>query len=298
MYSYVRASWADLFGLSTLDLTEEQIKKINTKKLVEFVLADPRVEKIVGDRILENPTVDEVGYVKSISANTFDKLEYLKIKYNECLAIHESDLDSQTSKTYSARRDYVSWEKLSKGNKIREIQRWLNKKSAIINYYDIDFNWLSGNAEWMVSWVADKLTVSNNKDHLTYVTRYIPDKYYPKYLDKILFFNDPGVYSYCLNRSITPDNIKIKILKNIAGRKRIPSLDVAIDSNLFSKLPPVTRLKALETLLVYSNSKVVFSDITSEDGLNELLFVTSLKYNQRVKRVVQIYKSRCLQEKA
>jgi alpha-glucuronidase len=55
-------------------------------------------------------------------------------------------------------------------------------------------------------------------------------------------------------------------------------------------LPPVKRLETLETLLVHTSSKVKFEDIESSDDLKTLLFGTSIRYNERVRTVINMFK--------
>ena len=80
-------------------------------------------------------------------------------------------------------------------------------------------------------------------------------------------------------------------VRAIAGNKRIPKINVELDESILKELPPVMRLKLLESLLIHMRGgKVSFTDVKTEEKLKPLLFGTAIKYNDRVQTVVQRFK--------
>ena len=72
----------NLFGLSSTDLTEEQLNKVDIYKLAEFLNTDERVEKIICDKLFtESP--NKIQQISTASWSNFIGRENLLKAYNE-----------------------------------------------------------------------------------------------------------------------------------------------------------------------------------------------------------------------
>lgn len=295
-YRYsANSDWGEIFGLKPTDLTIQQLEKINTNKLVEFASIDPRVEQIIGNRIARTTNVDEVKALKSLLDIEFNNLPYIKIKYNECIALNSEclDISNKKSRWRANRSDFVWWNKLSTGNKCQEFIRWIDDKDSIVDANKIDFNWLHENHEWITDSVIVKVFNSKVARNITKMIPQLPEKYMLRYLKRI-FECDKAIYVHSLSNIHTPNDYIIKALRAIAGKKKVPSVRVTLSKALLEKLPPVMRLRVLESMLIYMRGgNVSFSDIDSEEDLGALLFSIAIKYNVRVQQVVKRFKNLC-----
>jgi len=284
--------WGELFGLAPTDLEMWQLKKISTHKLIEFATLDPRVEKIIGDFIGQSKSAAEVQLLKQLNDEEFNKLPYVKSKYNECIALNSADLESFNVGYRESRDDYVVWKRLSKENKSQEFMRWIDNKKSIIRPSYINFKWLGENHLWLVDIVIQKI-LSGSNDLIISTIPKLSKPYLLKYIERI-FDLDKSIYIHSLSNIHTPRKYIIKSLREIARKKRVPTVRVILDKSILKELPSVMRLQTLESLLLYmKGGSVTFSDINSVDDLSELLFGTAIKYNDRVQQVMKRFKYLC-----
>lgn len=293
-YRYSASSdWGEIFGLSPTDLEPWQLKKINIRKLVEFASTDPRVEKIIGDVIVQATNYITVKTLHFLQDNEFNNLPYIKAKYNECIALNSDVLEKVDKNGWDVKRDeFVWWNRLSSGNKSQEFIRWLDGKSSIIKTSKINFNWLNEKHNWLMDSVILKVFRCVESDIIRMIPD-LPEAYILRYLVRI-FKCSKSVYIHSLSNIYTPRCYIIKSLREIAGRKHVPNVRVTLNKSILLELPPVMRLQILESLLIYMRKgNVKFSDINTEEDLTALLFGTAIKYNQRVRQVVQRFNRLC-----
>jgi len=294
VYRYsIGSDWANIFGLTSSDLSVDQLEKILSTKLIEFASLDQRVEKIIGDRLLNEIDPKHILAMKRIKTDEIKKLTYIKARYNECIALHSDKLEKLHKKAYysSIRKELVLWDYLSDGNKAQEIVRWLDGKTSIIQLTKIDFNWVNDNHKWLMEQVIDKIFNSKGTNGIINMISHLPEKYLAKNIDRIFKYGKTK-YIFLLSNEHTSEKVVTKILREVAGLKNIPKVNATLNKSIFNALPSVMRLKSFESLLFYSRrpDNLNFSDIKTEKDLTPLLFGTSLKYNQRVCKVVQRFK--------
>lgn len=274
---YKGYNFGNVCGLSVADLTSEQICKIKSRKLAELALLDSRAAIVLGNKIAHGEE-DNISSLREYNKDDFDQVPYVVSKYNEFVS-RNNDLTG-----FSPRASYIYWNILDESNRLKELNRYVNNNESVVSSTFTDYRWLVNNKQTdLVNKIISKnLRSRHNIDRIRVMVN-IPNECLPLH-DKEIFDNPPKIYAYLLSNIEISERYVIKILRSIAGRKRIPKVAVSINKDILRKLPPVTRLKALETL-VLSRSKVNFSDIT-KDELEEMLFTTSMKYTDRVSKIL------------
>ena len=282
-----RADWGDIFGLKAEDLTIAQLKKLKIEKLIEFATTDPRVEQIIGDCIAYTVEHKDVTVLNKLTDEEFKGLSYLKAKYNECISLNSDALSVLSDSYYEpSRSDYVWWKRLSNENKAQEFARWINGKQSIINPCKIDYLWLEEKHPWLVDPVIKKV-IEGSQDSIIEMIPQLSEIRMLQYIDKI-FECDKFTYAHSLSNKHTPRRYVIKALRAIAGKKIVPNIRVSLGKSILRELPPVMRLKVLESLLLHMrDGTVAFDDIDTKEDLGVLLFGTAIKYNDRVQLVVK-----------
>jgi len=294
---YRSSSYGFLYGLEPTDLTEEQLKKIDFDKLIEFVVKDQRAEKILGDR-LDTAPVREFAMLNYINDDEIKNVPYLISQYNKNLRNRAADLEQQAKKEYyygDRYSKYVFWRLLNSSSKAKELIRWIDGLYSVVNINDIDYNWVHTNYSWLSDKVINKILSDYNSSAAIKLVCELPEEPLNKYIEII---SAKGTLSpYLLSNRNTPRKYIVKCLREIAGRVRVPKLNVELDKSILTELPSVMRLKLLESLLInMSNGKIKFTDIHNEEDLKPLLFGTAIKYNSRVENVVRQFKFICPQE--
>lgn len=316
--------WGKLFGLEPTDLTVDQLQKMELGKLIEFIPLDSRVEKLVSDRLL---TVDikDIADLNRLKTEELSDLQYFLDKYNECIRLRSDDIDGECKSRYwnNDRERYVRWHLLDDANKMEEVNRWNNGKDNIVPKEEIDYTWLYdksptlGNATVsnVIKSAPHKVAMQmlNTIDHSSIYSKYpetggklinwgfenpgrklhkiissMPKEVYLAILPK-MFECNKYVFSHALCSKYTPDNYAVKALKGIAGRKKIPTIELPIATKTLEKLPPVTRLNVVESVLLNCGSNMPFSDLT-EDKLRHMLFTAVIRHTNRVEWVVSRFK--------
>lgn len=299
-YSYrysANSDWGGLFGLDPGDLTEQQLKKIEFVKLIEFANKDSRVEKIIGD-MFNTCKAEDIKRINKLEEKELLELPYLISQYNKCIRERCSVLDKQAEEEYSiSRGDYIMWPILDKSNRGKEFSRWIDSKESVIDASSINYPWLYENYKWLADQVVEKVlktAVSFRPAAAIHMVTTLPEEPTLKYINRI-FECDRNIFAHALSNEFTPRKYIVKALREIAGKKRVPGVRVTLDQSMLLELPPVMRLKVLESLLLHMRSgKVTFSDIKTEEELKPLLFGTAIKHNARVQYVVKRFKYLCI----
>lgn len=276
----------ELFGLLPSDLSDSQIEKINTTKLIEFIGIDARVDKILGDRIDSWEIIrQQFGGLQNCSAK---HAQYISKKYNEFISCN------RLPTSWYNRKNYFFWNLLNEDNKVSECKRWISGKDNIIDISAIDFNWLYSEhpriAKTMAKNIISEADCGYYSSYSSYFQNLIPcfdelelNKYF-----HIIYDKGYPYHLYLASNKFTPEIYMERLLRYMAGKKTIPVMKVVMSKNILSKIPPVARLKLLESL-VYKTNRINFLDISTSKDLESLLFVTSVKYNSRVKGVISAF---------
>jgi hypothetical protein len=284
--------WGDIFGLSPDDLTNAQLHKIDFRKLVEIANSSQRAQIVLGDRILK-ATREELQCLHRLENKEIEKLPYAIEQYNTCIKYRSKYLENKSGVYYyHKRRDYVFWRILNDSNKIREFVKWINSESSIIDTKNINYEWLYNSSKYVADQVVNKLL--NNiydKDAVIRMVRELPEEPLKRFIDKICVC-EKWLYINLLSNKYTPREYVSKCLREIAGRTNVPPLNITIDRSMLLEFPPVTRLKVIESVLLFNKKRgrVIFLDINEEE-FKDLLFSTAIKYNARVERAVKLFKS-------
>ncbi|MFA5024270.1 MAG: hypothetical protein WC523_04900 [Patescibacteria group bacterium] len=286
MYSYSSTGYGEIFGLTSEDLTQQQLEKIQTQKLIEFIESDSRVERIIGDRV-DSGAWDVVKYFGSY-CDALKNHKYLIRKYNKLISSGKSPEDS-----YYYRNRYYHWPLLNEKNKIKECEYWINGCASSFDPAQEDFNWLFSGylplAEQLTQKIVDMMGQYNTDKMTRNLISGLPEQFLLKYLR--LFKKHAKLY--LLSNQYTPDKHMESILRYISGKSSFPDISVKLRKDVVLKLPSVMRLKSFETMIGinrYSFNKVKIVDITVPEDLDFIFFGTSMKYNSRVQKVVAALK--------
>lgn len=294
-YSRARTDWGDLFGLSTTDLTDQQLNKLHFDKLIEFISKDSRIDKIIGDRFITF-NLEDWASLKEIEKEALPYALYTIQKYNECVRLRTQDIaKSCSSHYYNCRSNYIFWDLLDAENKKNEYKLWAENKTSVFEPVHADFKWwyesFPTDADNMVKKLIDDAKNWRNMSSASRMVGLLPEDPLNTYIDEI-FKCDKSIYMHVLSNPNTSKNYTVKALRAIAGkRKKLPVISATLNKDMFSELPPVMRLNILESLLIYMRGgTITFSDMHKSEDLETLLFGTAIKYNYRVKRLVERFK--------
>jgi hypothetical protein len=281
-------SWGTIFGLNSLDLTDAQLKKIESNKLSEFAISDPRVEKIISERLLKG----DFETFKNVTV--FDEKEFIVCKtlfsaYNDGLRIFEQKL--QKDKGYYWRSDFCKWELLDEINKYIEIDRYLNKDKSVLNINNLKISNLYDKYYRINDLIHNIIITENN----SYSQRKIDEELFStlskekieQYITVILTKKSSRVCFLLKNSNLSEEHT-ILTLRKIAGKDLPPCKPIMakITKAMLKKIPSVTRLRVMETLYIDICDVKAVVDINAPEDFNDILFGVSLKYNERAKRVV------------
>lgn len=289
-YRYsVSCEWGDVFGLTPDDLTNEQLRKINFRKLVEIANSSQLAQIVLGDRVLR-ATREELQCLHRLKNEEIKRLPYVIEQYNTCIKYRDKYLENKSGVYYYHKRsDYIFWRILSDGNKMREFVRWINSKTSIINIQHIDYTWLYNSSKYVADQVVDKMLKNiYDKNAVIRMVRELPEEPLKRFIDKICA-HDKWLYINLLSNEHTPREYVSRCLRDVAGMVNIPPLNITIDKSMLLEFPSVTRLKVIESIFNAKKKRVIFSNINKEE-FESLLFSTAIKYNSRVERVVKLFK--------
>lgn len=321
------AKYKSIFGLSSLDLTEDQLQKIQFGKLIEFLDSDDRICDIIKNKLLKD-SVNDLNEMFLLTDEAISKNKYILDTYNEFIKQRRSDLDSipgYISNETLGR--YVRLKLLNDDNVFNEIQRYIDNKSSVINVVNLDYGALYDKNPYIIRDLVCKLAVSqslslvintinhelihendpiisnllinymftaNSGPHLEALIGGLPEKLLIETLPRFETFV-PNRFCHLLCNKHLPKNYIIKALKLIAGRTHIPRINITIDKEIIEELPPITRLNVLETIS-YNGKYLNFGTDVTEDVLKHLLFPSTTRYHTRVVRVMD-YCKRMIKDK-
>ena len=283
-----------LFGLTAADLTDEQLKKINLDKLLEFADTDPRADKIISEQM---KTWEDIRmHFSGLGEKTVDNMPHTYQKYNQFVSANSVPTDG-----WYRRDNFIFWKLLNDDNKVMECKRWLKGDKNAFDATGMDYSWLYNVYPRLAKKVTEKILCIPRHEYLRelkfkVLIPALPEPELLKHLPTIYGEGRPFSF-YLTSNKFTPAKEKEALLRAMSG-KNLPSMDIILDKSILVKIPPVTRLKLLESILFNMyDGKAIFTDIKTPDDLNSLLFVTSVKYNGRVQKVVDKFKKIYIQDK-
>ncbi len=294
-----RCDWGGMFGLEPNDLETRHLKKIDVDKLIEMLDKDERVEKIVADKLIKC-SIDYLPYLQKLEKEEIKRFSFLVSKYNECIKLREKEIKSKSTCYNSYRNQYILWNLLNNSNKAKEFHRWVKGESSVIKQNKIDFVWLYNSYPYLNDLVVKKIIKCQGYNYnpsiaITKMINDLPEKSFKQYLD-LIFTCNKRIHALILSNPFTPREYIIKGLRSIAGKKRLPKINVTLNKSILSELPTVMRLEVLESLMLYY-SKIRFEDIKTSEDLEVLLFSSVIRHNARVGRVLAMFK-RCYTDRS
>lgn len=280
--------WGTIFGLSSTELTDEQLSKVDADKLFEFVLADSRVTKIVANK-LENGDLNTFQKLSSFSREEFINNTLLYTTYNDCQRKYADFFDKKLDNYYFRRHEVCKWEFLDEQNKHIEFDRYLDgRKSSVQFNYNFNMDGLYEKYTRIDELMKKLVNTAVNREVDKVLLSSLPKKYVDMYYNDLIINRSPYSIFYLLQNQALSEEQTIKVLRRIAGKSDLPTIDIKahIDKKMLKKIPPVTRLRVLETLYGSSRRSNIIVDINKDTDLNDILFGVSLRYNYRVQQVI------------
>lgn len=291
-----------LFGLTSKDLTVEQLAKVEFKKLVEFINEDDRVEQILCDK-MKNIQLSQLSVLRHQNING-NRFIHLTRTYNDRIrSISDSEVKKDFGYSYVNRYDYIFWTLLDKENRIKEIDRWSKGESSVVRNENIDFAWLFANDREFANQITKNVIsrtpdydaeaiVSNLVQHLPKeeIENVIPtvkEKYSKRYKD---------AYLNILSNPNMPTKYIIDALRILSKKTRSPKIAIKIDEKMLRELPPITRLETLENIYRNFDRYRGHNPISGigEDKIRSLLFSAVIKHPNRVEELIKGMKNRRL----
>lgn len=289
--------WGDAYGLNSKDFTYEQLCLMHFSKIIEFANTDPRVEKIISNKINSIP-LESLSHINLLKDEELSNLHIFKEAYNNMITLRFEEINN-LSRNYNCNRDkIIFWRLLNNENKINEYYRWKNGKDSIINEKEIDYNWIEENdLEFFKSLVKDnieKLKLSqysryNTNNGIRNMIRQISGEYLIKNIPIIKESSEPYNLTLLENKNL-PIEDQVELFRKISGRKNICRLNVITSIKALSKVPTIMRLNLLETLIIYNYGSINIVDAEGSKDLYNILFGSLLRYNERVERLIKRYK--------
>jgi hypothetical protein len=291
----ITSKWGDLYGLEPSDLSDAQIEMLSFKKLIEIASEDFRAEKAAAYKIMTTP-INNFEIFGFLEEDEINGLSILKTRYNKALVQREVDIDLQSRTSWRSRRDlYVHWKLMENYTRHLEIIRWKKDLDSIIDERTLDYGWMYENDITMFNSVVSKITEKiqdirsyGTQDVAVRLIRTLPKEPFDAFYEVV---KDKYAYRVALLGSFhTPNEYKIKMFREIAGKKRgFHNILVRTDKDTLSKIPTVTRLKLFETVL-HNGGRIEISDASASSDISELLFGSMVRHYERVQSVVALYK--------
>src|SRR5574337_805406 len=305
MYPYktnLSSIWGSLFGLKTTDLTDEQFKKIDFEKLIEFLDKDPRAEEVLCEKIKTAP-IKEISRIFEICSE-LSKYPKLVQEYNDTLKQRRSEINKDNG--WGIRERIVIWQLLDNQNKEYEYTCWIKGQKSIVREDNIDLSWLYNNNKQLADDLVKKVLggvgayshyVSTSANNLI---QNMPKDEYIKVLPEI-FSKSKYFYINALSNPETPDDYVVKALRAVNLITHVPPVKVKVSNNVLDQLPPIMRLNILEKIIQsamaqtrYNNGKTErdnpLKDIHTPDDLKQAVFSSITKHSDRVSRLVKNFK--------
>jgi len=287
------AEWGEIFGLKIESLTYEQLRELSFHKLMEFLEADSRIEKIAAEKLNKlGPKKFEI-FLYFEHSNML-KYKFLMTTYNDVLRTRRKTFDSE--KYHYHRTSFIHWGLLDESNRHYELQRWIDGKPNTLDSDGIDFSFLYKTYPDIAQKTVDKVIKQCNsysQNSLINLIHTMPNSAVKYVSQKIFELPDKTVWlSVLQGDDKIPEEYIVKALRVAAKRTRVGKVSAPITKSILTKLPTIMRLEALETLLFNSSNSrsIKFTDIKTEDDIKELLFGSLIRYSNRVGRVVGLFK--------
>ena len=296
-YSNISTEWGTLFGLGLNDLTEEQIHKLCFEKLIEF-LPNEKIEKIIVERINRREfDIDEINYLL-YAVNKIDNFKNIcpniTKAYNDFIYITRQDADAGPSKTG---KHELMKQLLNDKNLYNELIRSLkfNDSYTLTNVYSTDLEWIKSiyNDEVYNYWkiyIDNKLKNRFTAEYeLVRFFKVMNAKQANDFATELKNTNKDWYYcalaSPHLNNNDTHD-----IIKSIRKTTSNHHINAVINESIINRFATVTRLEVVEKILYASSCDTFpFSQDLNTDKMSELLFGSSIKYNNRFNKVIKRY---------
>jgi hypothetical protein len=297
-YSYVSCSHGELFGLPCSDLTNEQLDKISTEKMIEFLPSDPRVQPLLSARMIKDTEAKELDAYKHLDEEDWKTYTLLRAAYNELLtATNLFAVKFNDSYSYRYRANYIFWPALNNELKLREIQQFLAGQSSVATPETIDYAWIDSyrpelSKEVMRFIVARECSSYDRRATLRIITTANTDIL--KEMEGSIFKLDKVYQLRMLSNPNTPEEWLDGLLRIYAKRipYNVPDIHRALSHNVLAKLPPITRLEVMERL-VYKSSRdnltKILPDIKTSEDFRELLFGALTRHSDRVIKLIKDY---------
>lgn len=282
--SYVTNQWGDIFGLKTIDLSIELLKKISFEKLLECLENDSRVPHIISARML-NESVEKIKYIHRIPINIILKFPNIVSIYNRYLEKNSKIIDKQSG---YYRKYIVLWHMLNENNRKIEIERWMYKIPSIINENSIDYSWLyttypdTANRLTKEMWKQEGI-YKYNQSGIKHMIRNIPKHRIKNDISRVFKSKDKHLHLEALGNPHLPEEYITKALKIVAKRTNIPIIKATITKKILEDLPTITRLEVIEKLI---SSKTKIRGIKDKDEFRMLFLGSIMRYPQRVEYIV------------
>jgi hypothetical protein len=285
-----------LWGLSPTDLTDEQLGKIYTNKLISIINLDARIESIVGDRFAQTSTKDDqlefIRALTSFGREEWSKCQTIKVAYNELLGKTNMLESLLRNSYYYNRSSYIFWEALNENYKLVEINNYTEGKGTVADPNTIDILWLCRTSKELAYKLFDKVLLSPHMSPKSNIIANSSPELLAEFLPRILAYKDKQVRMMLLRNVHTPKEHLNALLREYAKIElySAPKVAVAIGSDLINKLPPITRLEVLERLTRNAVSvKQVFADLKSSDEFRDFTFASAMRYPTRVSDTVTAF---------
>jgi hypothetical protein len=292
-YSYTYAETGEMFGLKSTDLTEEQLKKINLPKLFEFLCYDNRVGSVVaGKMVLEPTNNDWYDPLKDQSALIKERYPNISITYNKIIREFPPEDDDYY------RKNRLIWELMDEDLRIEEIQRWTSGKTSTVDGTNIDYKWAFKRFPDVAKQAVD---AALSTDHSGYGYRYTARRSIYHMIDSLpgdkieeivpqIKARDIDTYLRLLNNPETPRKHLVDLLRTAHGRTYMPEMQMKIDAEILSKLPPIMRLDMAEKMMQSSGISAELLDFKDIDEFRTLFMSSVIKYQKRVEMVMQRFR--------
>ena len=240
-YCYARSDNGSLFGLTSEDLTSDQLNKLQSIKLYEFLESDNRIEDILAVRLSNfKDFATEINLYKYFDKEDWDKFIKIKNSYNQLL--NNPQIKSSFDNLYN-REDKLFWYAMNDTYRLDEVNRLLAGQTSSVYFSNIDFAWLYSinyNLAKDIAKVAlahqDSYRGENKKNVITNIDG-------PTLKDLLPEINllPKDLRLHLLSNPFTPDNCLDDLLRIMAKKSlhQIPKIRCVIKSEVLKKLPPI-----------------------------------------------------------
>ena len=296
---YTRSEVGTLFGIPPHELTDEQIKKVATRKLMEFLETDMRVESILAERLSQASETKDVEVFSCLEKQDWEKFTLIRKTYNEVL--DRPDIQERLEQYSYYRSHHIFWNGLDDEHKTAEMKKYVAGRDSIIHSDNIDFTWLSTKdldvTRSLAARIFDEYGSRGVDNLLRNVSAEVLIEFKPN-IDK----RHKDIRLSLLANPNTPEEWLDELLRIYAKKQsyRLPSIRRPLPNAVISKLPTVTRLEMLENLVggeVGDTLKSVLFEVSTPEQFSELIFGAVARYYGRVESVTKLYKNKTQNEK-